>query len=103
MAQLVLEISDKLAEQLERLAAEQQKTPQQLALERLESAMAPPAMTLEERYERFFEESGLFVQVPEEVKQQYQPMSEEELQKLAAKLGAAGPLSDVIIEERGER
>ena len=103
MAQLILEISDALAEQLERMAAEQQKTAQQLAVEQLESAVAPAGMTLEERYERFFKESGLFVQVPEEVKRRYKPMSEEELQKLAAKLGEAGPLSELIIEERKTR
>jgi hypothetical protein len=103
MAQLILEISDALAGQLERMAAAQQKSAEQLAVEQLESAVAPAGGTLEERYERFFKESGLFVEVPEEVKRRYQPMSEEELDKLAAKLGAAGPLSEVIIEERGER
>ena len=99
MAQLVLEISDGLAEQVERMAVEQKKTPQQLAVEHLESAVAPAAMTLEERYERFFKESGLFVQVPEEVKRRYQPVSEEHRRELAAKLGVAGPLSELIIEE----
>jgi DnaJ-domain-containing protein 1 len=103
MTQLILGISDTLAEQLERMAAEQQKSREQLAVEQLESAVTPPVETLEERYERFFKESGLFVQVSEAVKRRYQPMSEEELQKLAAKLGAAGPLSEVIVEERKTR
>jgi hypothetical protein len=84
VAQLVLEIPDTLVEQLE-------------------SAIAPVAMTLEERYERFFKESGLFVQVPEEERRRYQPMSEEHRRELSAKLGAAGPLSEVIIEERKTR
>jgi hypothetical protein len=48
-------------------------------------------------------ESGLFVQVPEEEKRRYQPMPEDQLEELAAKLGAAGPLSEVIIEERKSR
>jgi hypothetical protein len=103
MAQLVLEISEALAEQLERMAAEQQKSAEQFAVERLESAVAPAAMTLEERYERFFKESGLFVQVPEEVKRRYKPVSEEHRRELAAKLGAAGPLSELIIQERKTR
>ena len=103
MAQLILEISEALAQQLERMAAEQQKSTQQLAVEQLESAVAPTALTLQEKYEQFVKESGLFVEVPEEVKRRYQPVSEEELRRLAAKLGAAGPLSEVIIEERGPR
>jgi hypothetical protein len=103
VAQLVLEISEALAERLDRMAAEQQKSPEQLAVERLESAVAPAAMTLGERYERFFRESGLFVQVPEEVKRRYKPVSEKHRRELAAKLGAAGPLSDPIIEQRKPR
>jgi hypothetical protein len=100
VAQLILEISEALAQQLERMAAEQQKSTQQLAVEQLESAVAPAAMTLQERYERFIKESGLFVEVPEEVKRRYQPVSEKRRRELAAKLGAAGPLSEVIIQER---
>jgi hypothetical protein len=103
VAQLILEIPEALAQQLERMAAEQQKSPQQLAVEQLQSAVAPAAPSLQERYDRFIKESGLFVEVPDEVKRRYQPMSEEKLRELAAKLGAAGPLSEVIIEERGKR
>jgi hypothetical protein len=103
MLQLTLEVPDNLAQRLERLAEEQQKSVAQVVLEQLESSVTPSAASLKERYERFVKESGLFVDVPEEEKQRIQPISEERLRELADKLGAAGPLSEVIIEERGER
>jgi len=100
MRQLTIEIPDVLAQRLAWLAAEQKKSVEQVALERLASLLEPPTENLQEQYERFFKESGLFIEVPEEEKRRYQPVSEERLRELAAKLGAAGPLSEVIIEER---
>src|SRR2546427_4220246 len=55
---------------------------------------------IKEPYERFFKESGLFIEVPNETRLRHQTMSEEQLRELAAKLGAVGPLSEVIIQER---
>jgi len=101
MLQLTIEIPEALAQRLAWLATEQKKSVEQVALERLASLLEPPAETLKEKYDRFFKESGLFVETPEEEKKRYQPVSEERLKELAAKLGAAGPLSEVIIEERG--
>ena len=49
----------------------------------------------------FFQQSGLFVERVSEEKQHSQTVSETQLKELAAKLGAAGPLSEVIVEERG--
>lgn len=103
MSQLKIEISDALAQHLARLAAEQKKSVEEVALEQLTSLLEPPKENLDERYNRFFKESGLFIEVREEDKQHYSLASEERLKELAAKLGAAGPLSDVIIEERGRR
>jgi len=101
MLQLTIEIPETLAQRLAWLATEQRKSVEQVALERLASLLEPPAEALKERYDRFFKESGLFVEASEEEKRQCQPASEERLKELAAKLGAAGPLSEVIIEERG--
>jgi hypothetical protein len=64
------------------------------------SLLEPAAENLEEQYERFFQQSGLFVERLAEEKQRYQAVSEERLKELAAKLGAAGPLSEVIVAER---
>jgi hypothetical protein len=101
MLQLTIEIPETLAQRLAWLAAENKKSVEQVVLERLASLLEPPAETRKEQYDRFFKESGLFVETPEEEKRRYQPVSEERLKELAAKLGAAGPLSEVIIEERG--
>jgi hypothetical protein len=103
MPHLTLDIPEAIAEKLERLAGEQQESVEQVAVERLAVALEPSDENLAERYERFFRESGLFYQPTEEEKRRYQPLSEEELEVLARKLGEAGPLSEVIIEERGER
>jgi predicted transcriptional regulator len=101
MTQLTIEIPDALAQHLAWLASEQKKSVEQVAVEQLESLLAPAAENLEEKYERFFQQSGLFVERLAEEKQHSQTVSETRLKELAAKLGAAGPLSEVIIEERG--
>jgi predicted transcriptional regulator len=100
MPQLTIEIPDALARRLAWLASEQKKSVEQIAVEQLESLLEPAAENLEERYARFFQQSGLFVERLAEEKQRYQAVPEERLKELAAKLGAAGPLSEVIMAER---
>jgi hypothetical protein len=73
-----------------------------VAVEQLESLLVPAAEKLEEKYTRFFQQSGLFVERLAEEKPRYQAVSEARLQALAAKLGAAGPLSEAIVAERGQ-
>ena len=101
MTQLTIEIPDTLAHRLAWLALEQKKSVEQVAVEKLESSLEPAAQNPEEKYERFFRQSGLFVERPQAEKQRFQAVPEERLVELAAKLGAAGPLSEVIVEERG--
>ncbi len=101
MTQLTIEIPDALARRLAWLASEQKKSVEQVAVEQLESLLEPAAEKLEEKYARFFQQSGLFVERLAEEKPRYQAVSEARLQELAAKLGAAGPLSEVIVAERG--
>lgn len=101
MTQLTIEISDALARRFAWLASGQKKSVEQVAAEQLTSLLEPAAENLEEIYERFFQQSGLFVERLAEEKQRYQAVSEERLKELAAKLGAAGPLSEVIVAERG--
>jgi len=100
MTQLTIEIPDALAQRLAWLAAEQKKSVEQVAVEQLESLLTPAVEKLEEKYGRFFQQSGLFVERPAEEKPHYQAVSEARLKELAAKLGAAGPLSEVIVAER---
>jgi hypothetical protein len=101
MTQLIIEIPDALARRLACLASEQNKSVEQVAVEQLASLLESAAENLEERYERFLQQSGLFVGRLAEEKQRYQAVSEDRLKELAAKLGAAGPLSEVIVAERG--
>ena len=101
MTQLTIEIHDALARRLAWLASEQKKSIEQVAVEQLTSLLEPAEENLEEKYERFFQQSSLFVERVTEEKQRYQAVSEERLKELAAKLGAAGPLSEVIVAERG--
>jgi hypothetical protein len=100
MTQLTVDVPEEIAERLSRAAAEQNKSVEQLVLERLAAVPEPAGESLAERYERFIKESGLFIDVPEEEKQKYQPVSEERLRELAAEFGKAGPLSEAIIAER---
>jgi hypothetical protein len=100
MIQLTLEIPDILARRLAGLASEQKKSVEQVAVEQLESLLEPAAEDLEGKYVRFFQQSGLFVERLAEEQQRYHAVSEERLKELAAKLGAAGPLSAVIVAER---
>ncbi len=101
MQQLILKLPDSLAEQLAVKAAAEQKTIEQLALERLCYAFKPDRGDLARRYEQFVKSRGLHYQFKaEEEAMQIEPYSDEELEQVAAKLGAAGPLSEVIIEER---
>jgi len=102
MTQLTIEISGALAKHLAGLASEQKKSVEQVAVEQLASLLEPAAENLEDKYERFFQQSGLFVKRLGEEQQRYQAVSDERLKELAAKLGAAGPLSDVIVAERGQ-
>jgi predicted transcriptional regulator len=101
MIRLTIEIRDALAHRLAWLASEQDKSVEQVVVEQLESSLEQAAESLEDKYERFFQQSGLFVERLAEEKPRYQAISEERLRELAAKLGAAGPLSEVIITERG--
>jgi predicted transcriptional regulator len=107
MIRLTIEIRDALAHRLAWLASEQNKSVEQVVVEQLESLLEPTAESLQDKqdkqdkYERFFQQSGLFVERLAEEQQRYQAVSEERLKELAAKLGAAGPLSEVIVAERG--
>jgi predicted transcriptional regulator len=100
MTQLTIEIPDALARRLAWLASEQKKSVEQVAVEQLESLLETAVEDLEAQYERFFQQSGLFVERLAAERQRYQTVSPERLKELAAKLGAAGPLSEVIIAER---
>jgi len=82
MAQLTIEIPDAPARRLAWLASEQKKSVEQVAVEQLESLLEPAAENLEEKYARFFQQSGLFVERLAEEQPRYQAVSEARLQEL---------------------
>jgi len=100
MTQLTLELPEALVQRLAWLASEQKKSVEQVAVEQLQSLLEQAAENLEEKYAQFLQQSGLFIERLAEKQQPYHLVSGERLQALAAKLGAAGPLSEVIIAER---
>jgi predicted transcriptional regulator len=102
MAQLTIEIPEALARRLAWLASEQNKSVEQVCVEQLQSLLEPATESLAEQYERFFQQSGLFVERLADEKQRYHAVSEERLKELAAKLGAVGPLSEDIITDRDQ-
>ncbi len=100
MTQLTLEMPEELVQRLAWLASEQKKSVEQVVVEQLQSLLEPAAENLEAKYARFLQQSGLFIERLAEEKQHDHAVPGERLQALAAKLGAAGPLSEVIIAER---
>jgi hypothetical protein len=100
MPQVLLNLTDKLFDRLGRLAAAERKSLQEVILDQLALLPEPPDEDLKEQYERFVQESGLFREFSDEEKRKYQPVSEERLRELAAEMGKAGPLSELIIAER---
>ena len=101
MSRVTLDLPDAVTEQLERLAADGNRSVEDVVVEQLCSLLPPAEEGLEERYKRWVKESGLFIQVSEEEKKRYPPPTDEEREQLAQKLSVGKPLSEIIIEERG--
>ncbi|MBM4044121.1 MAG: ribbon-helix-helix protein, CopG family [Planctomycetes bacterium] len=102
MSELSLKVPQTFMAQLEKLAAKRNKSVEQLILEYLASLLQPPPKLLQERYDRFLAESGLFVQMTEADKRRYAAASEDEREELARKFGQGTPLSQTIMEDRGQ-
>lgn len=103
MQQLILQVPEPLMDKLRLWAAREQKRIEEVVLEQL--ATLPEGdeeASLEARYEKFFRESGLFEEVPAEEKERYAAVSDAQRAELAQKFSIEKPLSEIIIEERGE-
>lgn len=101
MQELTIKLPDQLWQRLERWARTQKRGVEEIVIERLKTIPQIEESDLQEEYERFFKESGLFVQVSEEEKKRYRPVSDMEREELARKFSIGKPLSEIIIEERG--
>ena len=106
MATITIDIPANLFERLHRQAEVMQCQLEELIIERLKSggfSEESQSLTLEDRLERFYEESDLFEHPGEEEKRRYHPASEDELENLAHKAAKGDKLlSQILIEERGE-
>ena len=103
MQELTVELSDSLWKRLAVWALAHKKKVEEVVIEWLETIPELEEPNLQERYERFFKESGLFAQVSEEEKSRYKPVSDTEREELARRFSVGNPLSEAIIEERGLR
>lgn len=85
---------------LEELASERRTSIGGIALEQLASLVGRPARDEAQLYEDFIRHSGLFAGAGD---RRASGVPDSRMADLAAKLGAAGPLSEVIIADRGEQ
>jgi len=100
MQELTIELPDSLWKRLGVWAWAHKKKVEEVVIERLETIPALEEPNLQQRYERFFQESGLFHRITEEERTRYKPVSDKEREKLARKFSVGKPLSEIILEER---
>ncbi len=101
MQELTIKLPDKLWRRLKSRARTQKMEIEEVILERLQNLPANEESDLQGQYNKFFKESGLFVQVSEQEKRQYEQINESEREALARRFSIGMPLSQMIIEERG--
>jgi len=117
MPQLTLQISDSLLGKLRKQAEIYDISVDEWIVDRLETIMEPVTfsehkqadtelLSEEERMEKLLRESGLFA-APEdnigpELEKLARPISAERRRELAKKASVGKPLSEIIIEDRGE-
>ena len=100
MQTLNIRLPDGLWKRLGVWARVHEKEVEEVVIERLETIPDLEKPNLQQRYERFFQESGLFHRITEEERRRYKPVSDKEREKIARKFSVGKPLSEVILEER---
>jgi len=102
MAQLTIQLPESLLHKLRKQAEESDKKIENLIIEKLEKE----TLTETEQVEKFIHESGLFAsqkdKLGSELRKLAHPVSPERRAKLAKKASFGKPLSQIIIEDRGE-
>ena len=108
MPQLTIQISSSLLGKLQEQAQIFNKPIDEWVVERLEAISEPKLEPLseEERMAKFLRESGLFAAPEDKLGPELEALadyvSEEEREQLAEALSRGKPLSEMIIEDRGE-
>lgn len=109
MGQIVLDIPDELQSRLEQVAKASGKSLEEFIVSELSKRCPPPAQVSHEisdprEFARaILREAGLLEEFTEEEKRRYQPLSEEEFRTIAEKASKGKPLSELVLEDRGER
>jgi hypothetical protein len=104
MTTLTLELPKDLLRLLQKRASEEGQEPQEAVLRILQKELSPEAKSERERIEQALEESGLIRPLSEELRQMIDPgIDYEAVRRELAKRSFDPPLSQIIIENRGEK
>ena len=107
MTTLTLELPKDLLRLLQKRASEEGQEPQEAALRILKEELTPEAKSERERIEQALEDSGLIRPLSPELREKYvrrlDPIERERIRQELAKKTFTPPLSEIIIQGRGER
>ncbi|MCS7191681.1 MAG: hypothetical protein NZ937_01695 [Armatimonadetes bacterium] len=109
MGKIVIEVPDELQSRWEQLAKESGQSLEEFIVSELSKRCPPtvsPPTEVEDQREfvkAILRQAGLLEEFTEEEKRQYQPLPEEEFRRIAEKASQGKPLSEIILEDRGER
>jgi hypothetical protein len=104
---LTLEMPKDLLALLQKRASERGQEPQEEALRILQKELAPEVKSERERVVQALEDSGLIRPLSSELREKYvrrlDPIERERIRQELAKKTFIPPLSEIIIQGRGER
>jgi len=107
MTTLTLELPKELLRLLQKRAVERGEELQEVALQILEKELAPEAKSERERVVQALQEAGLIRPLSPELREKYvrglDPIERERIRQELAKKTFTPPLSEIIIQGRGER
>jgi hypothetical protein len=107
MAILTLELPKDLLRLLQKRASERGEELQEVALQILERELAPEAKSEREQVIEALQEAGLIRPLSPELREKYvrclDPIERERIRQELAKRTFTPPLSEIIIQGRGER
>ena len=107
MTTLTLELPKDLLRFLQKHAVEREEELQEAALRILERELAPEARSERERTVQALEDSGLIRPLSPELREKYvrclDPIERQRIRQELAKKTFTPPLSEIIIQDRGDR
>ncbi|MFN4180403.1 MAG: hypothetical protein ACK4I8_08825 [Armatimonadota bacterium] len=114
MGQVMLRLPDELQSHWEQLAKASGRTLEEFIVQELAKWYPPSVSQLptplkpeggnpREFVKSILKEAGLLEEFTEEEKQKYQPLPDEEFHHIAERASKGKPLSEIILEDRGER